>query len=516
MPRTSDFGLGLPPALVEEKELTLAFQRGEKDAYQAIHDRYSDRVHGVCRRMLGNRDDADEAAQETFLRTYQALGRFNGRYQMGAWITRIATNVSLDFLRTRARKTAGDRPFDDVEEIEPLSTMEEDDPAAVCVRNSESRHVRRMLASLPPTHRAAIVLRDFEGLSYEEIAVALKMTSPQVKALIHRARQSFKRSWLAARVSALVPGFLHRVRRIEDPARDHLVRSSSTGQLAEVAASSTPIITSCSAWLQSCGQLLTDKVVPYFVGAALTVGAVVTPGYTSERVAEEELKADVAVSADVVKGAVQHRDKEESPRGTGSGEGVSAEPVEEPVAEPTTAPTAPPAPEGEPPSEGEQPPAPLAPEPQGFTLNFGSDMATSSDPCTCMGPTAVHAQSHEFNGAHLSSFDQRLSGSASAAGTAVYGLELDHRIGGENHTTTFALKTSQGSYMYTAGGSLLESRKNEWGGMSSIYAGTYHLDSRPSSAEAVPQDGTYRVEIALSAANDRIVSVSFFLIEGSG
>ena len=506
----SEAEFGLPSGSLDEKELTLAFQRGEKGAYQAIHDRYSDRVHGVCRRMLGNPDDAQEAAQETFLRTYQALGRFNGRYQMGAWITRIATNVSLDYLRTRARKTAGDRPIDEVEEVGPLTTTEDDDPAAVCVRNSESRHVRKMLASLPPTHRAAIVLRDFEGLSYDEIAVALQMTSPQVKALIHRARQSFKRSWLAARLSALAPGFLHRVRRIEDPAREHLVRSSSAGQLAEVAASSTPIINSCSAWLQSCGQLLTEKVMPFVVGSALTVGAVASTGHTSERVpAPAPIKVEAASSDAVVKGAVHDREKGESPREPRSGDDEPVQPVEEPVTEPTTAPTTAPA-EGEPAPQGDEA---FAPEPRGFTLNFGSDMASDASPCACITPTEVQSQSHQFDGAYLSSLSQRVTGGAAAAGSVVYGLELDHRVGGQNHSAGFALMTPEGSYMYTATGSLLESRNNDWGGMTSVYSGTYQLGSRPSSAEAVPQEGMYRVEIALSALNDRIVSVSFFLIE---
>ena len=484
---------GLPPGSFDEKELTLAFQRGEKGAYQAIHDRYSERVHGVCRRMLGNPDDAQEAAQETFLRTYQALGRFNGRYQMGAWITRIATNVSLDYLRTRARKTAGDQPLDEIEEVGPLTTTEDDDPATVCVRNSESRHVRRMLASLPPTHRAAIVLRDFEGLSYDEIAVALQMTSPQVKALIHRARQSFKRSWLAARLSGLVPGFLHRMRRIEDPTREHLVRSSSTGQLAEVAASSTPVLSSCSAWLQSCGQFVADKVAPAFVG--LVVGGVTIANAGTQPHQPPVREAVVThVSDDLVKGVTQHREKEREAKGGGSNtpsDGPAEPVVEEPVAEPTSSP--PP----EEPAEGvpsvEEPPE-LAPEPRGFTLSFGSDMATGAGPCGCMTSTTVHMQSFEFDGAYLSSFSQRVSGSASAAGSLVYGLELDHRISGENHSAGFALKTSEGSYMYSASGSLLESRSNEWGGMTSVFAGSYHLGSRPSSTEVVPQDGSYHVE----------------------
>src|SRR5689334_9645143 len=96
--------LGRGEVATEDKDLAIAFKNGELGAYDAIYGRYSDRVNGVCRRMLGQSEDAKEASQEVFLRVYQALPRFNGRYQLGAWITRIATNVCLDQIRGRNRK----------------------------------------------------------------------------------------------------------------------------------------------------------------------------------------------------------------------------------------------------------------------------------------------------------------------------------------------------------------------------------------------------------------------------
>src|ERR687898_622259 len=86
----------------EDKELVLAFQGGEKSAYDALYRRHARRVGAICLRILNNRDDAEEATQETFLRAYEALSRFNGEYRVGAWLNRIATNVCLDGLRRRA------------------------------------------------------------------------------------------------------------------------------------------------------------------------------------------------------------------------------------------------------------------------------------------------------------------------------------------------------------------------------------------------------------------------------
>src|ERR687896_1778868 len=185
---------GSPVGTPEERELALAFQNGERDAYDRIHDRYAPRVLSVCRRMLGDPDDAQEAAQEAFLRVYQGLPKFNGRFRLGAWIVRIATNVCLDQLRSRNRRPSELAPLE-VLDLEYASPVDDSDPELLFLRHAEGRRVRRVLESLPPMHRAAIVLRDFEGVSYADIAETLGITECQVKALLHRARRGFKRSW---------------------------------------------------------------------------------------------------------------------------------------------------------------------------------------------------------------------------------------------------------------------------------------------------------------------------------
>ena len=277
---------GLPSGSLEDKDLTLAFQTGDKGAYQAIHDRYSQRVYGVCRRMLGH-DDAQEAAQETFLRVYQALGRFNGRYQLGPWITRIATNVCLDHLRAKAR-----RPSDPVaNEVlvleEAAANGDHSEPERVVIRNAESRDVRKVLAKLPPMHRAAIVLRDFEGLSYEEVAIALQISECQAKALIHRARQNFKRSWSKS-LSALLPWrLIERLRGVDASVREHSVEAVTVVQS----------VNTCTGMLQQCGQYMSQQVATVVTAAIVgtAVGAASHAATTPPR--PEEMRRPVTAAS---------------------------------------------------------------------------------------------------------------------------------------------------------------------------------------------------------------------------
>ena len=87
-----------------DKLLVLQFQNGGREAYAEIFERYRPLTERICYRILGNREDAQEAVQETMLRVLRGLETFNGRYQLQAWIARIATNVSVDMVRARARR----------------------------------------------------------------------------------------------------------------------------------------------------------------------------------------------------------------------------------------------------------------------------------------------------------------------------------------------------------------------------------------------------------------------------
>src|SRR5918998_2230187 len=171
---------------VGDKELTLSFQAGDRDAYNSIYARYSPRVQLICQRMLGDTQDAQDAAQETFLRVYQALPRFNGRYQLGAWITRIATNVCLDTLRSRARSRADAAPDEVLESA--AGGARDDDPEEIVLRQAEGAEVQRTIAALSPLQRRTLFLRDLEGREYKEIASTLGISEARARVILHRAR----------------------------------------------------------------------------------------------------------------------------------------------------------------------------------------------------------------------------------------------------------------------------------------------------------------------------------------
>ena len=180
-----------------DKDLVVAYKGGVPEAYDEMYRRYSVRVHGVCRRMLGNTEDAREAAQETFLKAYQGLPRFNGQYKLGAWLARIAANVCVDHIRRRNR-TAVMTPLEDDHESPDFELGPED----MVVRDAPALSA---LETIQPLHAQALKLRNLEGFSHKEIAEQLDISPMQAKALLHRARVSFKRAWENASGWVLAP-----------------------------------------------------------------------------------------------------------------------------------------------------------------------------------------------------------------------------------------------------------------------------------------------------------------------
>lgn len=188
---------------LSDKGLVQSYQAGDRAAYDEIYRRYTDRVRRTCARILPNPQDAEEATQEAFLRAYQALGRFNGSYQLGAWLARIAANVSIDLLRSRGRSAHLVGLPTEAELAETQRGPEE------LVAGGLPR-VTETLEEIQPLHAQALHLRAVQGMSHDEMAGKLQMSPAQVKALLHRARRSFRRAWEKAEGWALAPLFLFR------------------------------------------------------------------------------------------------------------------------------------------------------------------------------------------------------------------------------------------------------------------------------------------------------------------
>jgi RNA polymerase sigma-70 factor, ECF subfamily len=172
---------------VQEDALVARLRRGDRGAFEELVIAYQHRVFGVALRMLGNRAEAEDIAQETFLRAHRALPEFRGDARLHTWLYAIASRLCLNRLASADRRLVrGDDAA--------LAAAATDEPtAAARVERAElDAAVREAIAALPEERRIVVVLRDLEGLSYEEIAEVLELELGTVRSRLHRARMDLK------------------------------------------------------------------------------------------------------------------------------------------------------------------------------------------------------------------------------------------------------------------------------------------------------------------------------------
>jgi RNA polymerase sigma-70 factor (ECF subfamily) len=157
---------------------------GDIEAYGVVVRRYQTSVFNVCYRMLGERREAEDLTQETFVRAYQRLNTYDPARPFGPWIRRIAANMCLNHLKRNRRIWL---PLDDEHDL-PDAGPGVDLATAVEEKVDRSR-IRDAIQALPPHYRAVIELRHFQGLSYEETARALSLPLSDVRSHLYRARQ---------------------------------------------------------------------------------------------------------------------------------------------------------------------------------------------------------------------------------------------------------------------------------------------------------------------------------------
>ena len=164
---------------------------GDRAAFDQLVVRHEDRVYNMALRMLGNADDALDLAQEVFLSAYRALGTFESKSLFSTWLYRVTVNRCRDELRRRATvKHTRPRPLgaplgDDAPSDPPARTGS---PVDAAIQRESLDLVADAVAALPADAREALVLRDVEGLEYEEIAAVLEVPLGTVRSRLHRAR----------------------------------------------------------------------------------------------------------------------------------------------------------------------------------------------------------------------------------------------------------------------------------------------------------------------------------------
>ena len=175
----------------QENAVIRAVIGGDVDAYEALVREYEKNVYNLALRMTGNSEDAYDMSQEAFLKAYNSLPSFRGDSKFSVWLYRIVSNVCLDFLRSRTRKptVSLSTENDEGEEVELDIADEEQTPEKELDRKLTRDAVQRGLKSLPAEHREILLLREIQGLSYEEISEALGLEVGTVKSRIFRARK---------------------------------------------------------------------------------------------------------------------------------------------------------------------------------------------------------------------------------------------------------------------------------------------------------------------------------------
>lgn len=180
----------------EDDELLTRAQNGDMSAFEGLVERHRGRLYGLALRMLNSEDDAAEVLQDTFISAYRNLGNFRGEAQFGSWVHKIAANHALMKLRHRKVVSAVESPLEEPRFNERGSLIEEvsdfKDAEGEAMDHELRRAIEEAAAHLADEYREVFVLRDLEGLSYEEIAELTHITVPAVKSRLHRARLSLR------------------------------------------------------------------------------------------------------------------------------------------------------------------------------------------------------------------------------------------------------------------------------------------------------------------------------------
>ena len=184
--------LSTPASQSDERDVDAA-RRGDLDAFDRLVERHQERIFRFCQWSLNDRDEAQDAAQDTFIRAFRHIKTFRGDSAFGTWLHRIAINVVRDSAKRRQKAP---RPFssmvkeDEEGEFDPPSDAPS--PVQTALEHERRQAVRLSLGTLSDAHRSVLVLFDLEGRSYEECCALLELPMGTLKSRLNRARAALR------------------------------------------------------------------------------------------------------------------------------------------------------------------------------------------------------------------------------------------------------------------------------------------------------------------------------------
>ena len=176
---------------VSEKEIIERVLGGDANAFEELVLRYEGTVYSIALRMVSNREDAADMTQEAFIKAYNSLPSFRGDSRFSSWLYRIATNVCVDFLRSKSRRPQSSLTAenDDGEDAQLDIPDPADGPEEQLMKKLSMQSLSEGLRLLGDDHRQILVMRELGGMSYAEIGAALSLEEGTVKSRIFRARK---------------------------------------------------------------------------------------------------------------------------------------------------------------------------------------------------------------------------------------------------------------------------------------------------------------------------------------
>lgn len=182
----------------EDRALVERAQSGDKAAFRQLVERHQRRAFAIAIGLVRDESDAREIVQEAFLRVHKSLKKFQGGSSFFTWLYRIVKNLSIDLIRKPARREQElfDNPAvaEDADVFPFISRIDGADPMDVVRRGEIAKRIQEALEALPPYHRAVIVMREVEGMSYQEMADAMEVSKGTIMSRLFHARQKLQRS----------------------------------------------------------------------------------------------------------------------------------------------------------------------------------------------------------------------------------------------------------------------------------------------------------------------------------